>query len=289
MLRQLLLTVKDDESMSDIENKHNLLSIEHLILSSSLHACDDMDHILDDIFRPAKDAYTRALHYKCMTVVAQLKKLSATASRRIEQGFATVIGNFANFISAVSREDESNALIDVLTALLNIDSDKYKAHFEQSIPGIVQSAIGLLDDVQSARFGLLILNSLLHSVHRSICQNYFASIRNTSMKWLNSSTMCDIAAEVIAVSLISETADNWMTQWRNYSFSIVATLQSIGLASQVGLASGYQLMSEFNLDKLSGITKAITGQNFVIGYITVLQKVFHPYTIFICIYELYCM
>lgn len=268
MLQQLLANVQRDTSFllkEDSRGQQELLSIQYRILTGALSRSSDIDTILDDVFRPAKDTSSRTLHYKVMRAACCAHITTASGKKSLETRLMAVIEQMSHFVTAVQSDDEAAALLEVLGALLLDESEPVRARFERCLTKVCAAALALIEAGPSSRFGFLVLQSILGSAHRSYCQHSFSAIRNVSFEHLDTPEVLDVASSCAAMSIIADSPDNWTNHWKNYVFTIICIIQSMGIASNIPLPKGGTLVRELNLETLSGTTKALHCERMLRG------------------------
>lgn len=277
MIRQYLAHVQADTSFllkSDQQGKEDLINIECRVLACALSRSADIEAVLDDIFRPAKDTVTRSLHYKSIARAMRANISNAAAKKALETRLLAVVEQLSNFLAAVQSDDEAAAVLEMTRVLLQFEDESFHTRFERIIPRVCAAALALIA-ADKAQFGFLILQCVLSSNYRSFCQQSFSAIRNASFEYLCSPGACDLSADCAALTVIADTAENWIGYWKSYVFTGITLIQSMGIAMNVSLPKSSKPIREMALRSQSGAGKALFCERMLRGCFKGMERMLY--------------
>lgn len=262
--------VQDDRA-----GKQELLNIEYRILAGSLSRSADIDTILEDIFRPAKDTASRAMHYRAITAAMRANLPTPAAQKYLDGKLLGLSDQLNNFIGAVQSEDEARSLLELVLALMQCESEAFRSRFEHSLPKVAAAATSLTDNEGMRRFGFQVLQAMLESEYRSCCQHQFGAIRTASFARLDAPEAGEVAADCAALTMVGDNTENWMNFWNNYVYTVISVVQSMGIAQNLSLPAGAKLFRDMNLSELSGTAKAVFSERTLGGCLQGLQRMLY--------------
>jgi hypothetical protein len=190
---------------------------------------------------------------------------SEAAQKTLDGRLLAVIEQVANFAAAVQSDEEALGLVALLEALLQVDSEAFRARADKAVPKISAVALSLLKRPETVVFGLLLLRTVLSSSYRPSGQQSLGATRAACLEVLALPEASALAADCVALSVMGDGTENWAACWRNYAFSAVAAVQALGVAQHVPLPRGGRAYKDLPLAALSGAAKALLAERVLRG------------------------